>query len=122
MKHRLLVVPILIGTIVLTQAALAQGMRRSPEERSKQLKEQLSLTDEQTKKVTEIYTESQKTVMAKMQEGLGDRTAMREFMTKETAKVDSLIGKLLTKEQAVKFEEVKKQRQQMRRGPAPGSK
>src|SRR3989304_1161731 len=106
MKYRLMVIPILIGMMVLAQAASAQGMRRSPEERSKQLKEQLTLTDEQTKKVTALYTESQKTVMAKMQEGLGDRTAMREFMTKETAKVDSLIGKLLTKEKMVKFEEV----------------
>ncbi len=117
---RMMVVPILIGIMILAQTASAQGMRRSPEERAKQLKEQLSLNDDQTKKVTEIYTESQKTVMAKMQEGMGDRGAMREFMTKETSKVDSLIGKLLTKEQAGKFEEVKKQRQQMRRGPAPG--
>ena len=117
---RMMFVPILIGIMVLAQAAAAQGMRRSPEERAKQLKEQLSLNDEQTKKVTEIYTESQKAVMEKMQDGMGDRSVMREFMTKQTAKVDSLIGKLLTKEQAAKFEEVKKQRQQMRRGPVPG--
>jgi Spy/CpxP family protein refolding chaperone len=110
------VVPILIGIMILAQAASAQGMRRSPEERAKQLKEQLSLNDEQTKKVTEIYTESQTTVMEKMQEGMGDRDAMREFMTKQTAKVDSQIVKLLTKEQAAKYEDVKKQRQQMRRG------
>lgn len=120
MKHRLMVIPIMIGMMVLSQGVFAQGMRRTPEERAKQLKEQLSLNDDQTKKVTEIYTESQKTVMAKMGEGMGDRTVMREFMTKETAKVDSLIGKLLTKEQAAKFDEVKKQRQQMRRGPGPG--
>lgn len=117
MKQRLMFIPILLGLMVLSQVALAQGMRRSPEERAKQLKEQLSLNDEQTKKVTEIYTESQETVMAKMAEGMGDRDAMRSFMTNQTAKVDSLIGKLLTKEQAAKFEEVKKQRQQMRRGP-----
>jgi len=117
MKQRWMFIPILLGLMVLTHAAIAQGMRRSPEERAKQLKEQLSLNDDQTKKVTEIYTESQKTVMEKMQEGMGDREAMRGFMTKQTGKVDSLITKLLTKEQAAKYEEVKKQRQQMRRGP-----
>lgn len=117
MKQRWMFIPILLGLLVLTQAAFAQGMRRSPEERAKQLKEQLSLDDEQTKKVTEIYSESQKTVMEKMQGAMGDRDAMREFMTKQTEKVDSLIGKLLTKEQVTKYEEVKKQRQQMRRGP-----
>ena len=120
MKYRLMVIPILIGMMVLAQAASAQGMRRSPEERSKQLKEQLTLTDEQTKKVTALYTESQKTVMEKMQEGMGDRDAMRAFMQKENEKLDKEIEKLLTKEQLPKYEEVKKQRQQMRRGPGPG--
>jgi len=121
MKYRLMVIPILIGMMVLAQAASAQGMRRSPEERSKQLKEQLTLTDEQTKKVTALYTESQKTVMEKMQEGMGDRDAMRAFMQKENEKLDKEIEKLLTKEQVPKYEEVKKQRQQMRRGPGrPG--
>ncbi|HLA69104.1 MAG TPA: hypothetical protein VJN65_05330, partial [Bacteroidota bacterium] len=94
MKQRWMFIPILLGLLVLTQAAFAQGMRRSPEERAKQLKEQLLLNDDQTKKVTEIYTESQKTVMEKMQEGMGDREAMRGFMTKQTGKVDSLITKL----------------------------
>ncbi len=117
MKQRLMFMPILLGLLVLSQAVFAQGMRRSPEERAKQLKEQLSLSDEQTKKVTEIYTESQKTVMAKMQEGMGDREGMRAFMTSQTAKVDSQIVKLLTKEQVEKYGEVKKQREQMRRGP-----
>lgn len=117
---RMTIVPILVGMLVLAQAVSAQGMRRSPEERAKLLKEQLSLNDDQTKKVTEIYTESQKSVMEKMSEGMGDREAMRDFMTKQTARVDSQIVKLLTKEQAAKYEEVKKQRQQMRRGPRSG--
>ncbi len=120
MKQRWMVIPILIGMMVLAQGVFAQGMRRTPEERAKQLKEQLSLTDEQTTKVTELYKESQKVVMEKMQEGMGDRAAMREFMQKQNEKLDKSIEKLLTKEQLVKYEEVKKQRQQMRRAPRSG--
>lgn len=115
-----MVIPILIGMMVLAQSVFAQGMRRTPEERAKQLKEEMTLTDEQTKKVTELYTESQKIVMEKMQAGMGDRTAMREFMQKENEKLDKDIEKLLTKEQRAKYEEVKKQRQQRRRGPGSG--
>ncbi len=121
MKQRWLV-PAVFGLMVLLglQSSFAQGMRRSPEERAKQLKEQISLTDEQTKKVTDILTESQKIVMAKMQEGTGDRSSMQEFIMKETEKVDKKIEALLDEEQMKKYEEFKKQRQQMRRGPRPG--
>ena len=109
-----------LALLVGTQAAFSQGMRRSPEERAKQLKEQLSLTDEQTKKVTQIYTASQDSMMAMMQSGGGDRSAMRGMFQKETERVDKEIEKILTKEQVAKFEEVKKQRQQMRRQPREG--
>ncbi len=89
------------------------GMMMTPEERAKQLKERLSLTDEQTTKVMAIFETSLKQMMDKMPELMGDREAMRKAMTEMTAKNDKEIERLLTKEQAKKFAEFKKEREQM---------
>ncbi|HEY4612979.1 MAG TPA: hypothetical protein VII11_08365 [Bacteroidota bacterium] len=115
---------ILVALLFMFQPlAMAQGQGRgfrSPEERAKQLKEQLTLTDEQTTKVLKIYEEGQKQTMDMMGSAMGDRDAMRKVMTSVTTKQDSLIEKLLTKEQLKKYDVVKKERQQrmmQRRGP-----
>lgn len=112
-KYRRLVVVVFALFALLQLTAFAQGRgMRSPEERAKQLKEQLTLTDEQTTKVQKIFEDGQKKAMDMMGSNMGDRDAMRKVMMDVTAKQDSLIEKLLTKEQIAKFEALKKERQQ----------
>jgi Spy/CpxP family protein refolding chaperone len=93
--------------------ASAQFMRMSPEERAKILKDSLGLDSAQTVKVTAILTESQGQMRDAFQSGGGDRESMRDTMTKITAKTDSKIEAVLTKEQGVKYEAMKKNRRPM---------
>jgi protein CpxP len=92
--------------------AQGRGMMLSPEERAKQLQERLNLTDEQTAKVTKIFEASQKKAMEMMGSFQGDREAARKAMQEMQAKTDKDIEALLTKEQAKKYEELKKERAQ----------
>ena len=71
----------------------------SVEEQVSNLKKELSLTDEQTKQVTALYTDFQK----KMQEG--DREQMRT----EREKLNTQIEALLTDEQKTSFQKIKSQ-------------
>jgi Spy/CpxP family protein refolding chaperone len=88
----------------------AQGMRISPEERAKALKDSLSLDSAQTAKVTAIYKESQKAIMDAMQNGSDDRDARRATMMEITKKSDDNVKALLTDPQKKKFEEMIKNR------------
>ena len=112
--RRLLVLATVILVTGLLQMAYSQGqrMRMTPEQRAKELKEQLSLTDEQVTKVTKIFESSQKEMQAKMGDLQGDRDAMRQFFQKSQAKNDSLIKALLTEDQVKKYEEIQKERMQ----------
>jgi protein CpxP len=87
-------------------------MRMKPEERAKALKDSLSLSDEQAAKVTKIYEAQQAEMREKMGELQGDRDAMRQAMQAMTAKTDSLIGAVLTKDQLKKYQELQKQMRQ----------
>ncbi len=107
-----------IGTVsmlVLFSAMVlhGQGMRSSsPEDRTKRLKEELSLDTVQTAKVLVIYQELQDTmkkVFAANQGG--DRQEMMSVMREHTSKADEKISALLTDDQKKKFDEVKKQRE-----------
>lgn len=102
--------------LAATVTAVSQPMMRTPAERAKQLQERLSLSEEQTQKIVKIFTEAQKAREEKMGELMGDRDAMRTFMTEQTAKTDKSIEAILTKEQIQKYEELKKERRQRRRG------
>lgn len=124
--RRLFVLAIAVFVTGLMQVAFAQGMgggqgrgMRSPEEQAKMLKEQLSLTDEQTAKVAKIYDAQQKEMQAKMGDFQGDRDAMREYFTKARAKSDSLIKALLNKDQLKNYEEIQKERQQRMQNRPP---
>ncbi len=112
--RRLLVLATVVFVTGLLQMAYSQGqrMRMTPEQRAKELKEQLSLTDEQVTKVTKIFEHSQQEMEAKRADFQGDRDAMRQFMQKSRAKNDSLIKVLLTKEQVKKYEEIQKEQMQ----------
>lgn len=102
-------------TLSVLQRASAQGMMRSPEERAKQLKEQLKLDDEQTKKVEEIFKSAQEKMQEAMGNAQGDRDAMRKIMMDIRAKGDKEIEALLTKDQKKKYNEVKKEREKRMR-------
>ena len=103
--------------VALTQIAFSQGMMMAtPEERAKRLTERLSLTEDQTKKVQEIFKNADKERSEKMESVRGDRDAMREQMTAIMANTDKQIEKILTDEQKKKYEELKKERRQMRGG------
>jgi len=96
------------------ELAQAQRMRLTPEDQAKRIKDSLTLSDEQTAKVKKIYEAQQAEMMEKMSGAMGDREAMRSAMQEVMAKYDKQIEALLTKEQLKKYEELKKQRQQMR--------
>ncbi|HLF19922.1 MAG TPA: hypothetical protein VI704_03955 [Bacteroidota bacterium] len=112
---------ILAATLVVSQQVVVaqQGQGRgqgrammSPEDRVKQLKEQLTLTDDQTTKVQKIFEENQKKMTDMRASYQGDFDGMRAAMQLMQAKQDSTIEKLLTADQLKKYEGVKKERQQ----------
>lgn len=99
-----------LATIVVVSSLSAQGMRMSPGERAKALKDSLSLDSVQTVKVTAIYKESQDSIMNAMQSNTGDRDAMRATMMDITKKADEKVKSLLNDTQKKKFEEMIKNR------------
>ena len=86
--------------------------RRSPEDRAKQLKEALSLTDEQTSSVEKIYSDMDKKISG-LRDRLGDdRSAMRDSMQVYRAETDSLIENVLYDDQIDKYHEYNEQRRE----------
>ena len=79
---------------------------------------ELSLTKDQVAKVTPIVTEAQKAqseAFAKMREsGNMDRDKMREERTKMMAETDKKIKAVLTAEQGVKLDELRKKQAEER--------
>ena len=99
MKKLLLMCCFLLG---ISAASYAQGgMRRSPEERAKELQTQLKLTDDQTTKITAIYKE-QATKMDSVRNAGGDFSAMRPLMQASNDKIKAL----LTPEQATAYQKI----------------
>ncbi|MCU0454421.1 MAG: hypothetical protein MUE68_12270 [Bacteroidetes bacterium] len=101
---------VFLCSVVVVGALSAQGMRASPEERAKMLKDSLALDKAQTVKVTAIYKESQDAMMSAFQNASGDREAMRGTMQEITKKADEKVKALLNETQKKKFEEMIKNR------------
>ncbi len=101
----------LVAVFVFT-TLIAQPQRRTPEERTKQLTEQLSLDKKQQAQVLEIYKQNDKKreAMFSDMQGSGDRDAAREKMMKLFEETDKQIEKILTKDQKKKFDDLKKER------------
>lgn len=130
MKNRMVVVEIFLASLLVfsQQLVVAQekeqrqappqgrgqgrGMMMSPEDRAKQLKEQLTLSDEQTTKVQKIFEDNQKKMTDMRASFQGDFDGVRAAMQAMQAKQDSSIETLLTKDQLKKYDGVKKERQQ----------
>ncbi len=115
----LLIVAILLG--LCTTSSLAQGMRMSAEDRTKMLKDSLSLTAVQADSVLKIYKVADKERQEAMSTAGDDREARMTAMRKVMDKTDTKIEGLLTPEQKTKYDAMKKARaarmQQMQRRP-----
>ena len=111
----ILATAILLGMSIQNQA-LAQRQRMSPEDRTKQLKEQLSLTEEQTDSVLVIITNAQDEMRKAFRSSNGgDRNTMRGTVHQQREKTNDEIARLLTDEQKKKFDEIRNQ-------PPPGGR
>lgn len=99
-----------------------QMMRRSPKERAQNLKEQLSLNDDQTKKVEKIFAEQDSTLREKIDNSSAGRGEAREFMRETMDKADKEIMKLLDENQKEAYEKIRQERMQRRerRNPPRG--
>jgi Spy/CpxP family protein refolding chaperone len=89
------------------------------EERTKNLTEKLTLTTDQATKVLAIYKRSEEEMKKLFESSEGDREAMRDTMRAHREKVNKEIEGLLTAEQKVKFEELRKQGPPQRPGRRP---
>jgi hypothetical protein len=107
-----LVALVFVAGMLQTAFAQGQGMRMSPKQRADTLAKQLSLDSTTTAKALAIYEKYQKTMTDKRNELQGDMDAMRAAMTEIRDAQNKEIVALLTKEQAVKYEEIMKQQQQ----------
>ena len=120
MKKFLLMCCLFIG---LTAVCRAQGggMRRSPEDRAKDLQTQLKLTDDQTTKITAIY-KVQATKMDSVRTAAnGDRQAMRSAMMPLMKDTNDKIKAILTPEQATAYDKIMQDRMdRMRNGGGGG--
>jgi|WetSurMetagenome_2_1015567.scaffolds.fasta_scaffold528191_1 Spy/CpxP family protein refolding chaperone len=117
---RLLIGIAVIAVVMLAGAtACAQPPRMTAEERTKNLTEKLTLTTDQATKVLAIYKRSEEEMKKLFESSEGDREAMRDTMRAHREKVNKEIEGLLTAEQKVKFEELRKQGPPQRPGRRP---
>ncbi len=89
--------------------------RMSPEDRAARLNELLDLTDEQTKKVVQIYKDSQETMSEMREQFQGDRSQMREKMMENREETTNKIEEILYDDQIELYREYQEERQQFRR-------
>ena len=120
MKKFLLMCCFLIGITAVSRAQ-GGGMRRSPEERAKDLQTQLKLTDDQTTKITAIY-KAQATKMDSVRTAAnGDRQAMRSAMMPLMKDTNDKIKAILTADQATAYDKIMQDRMdRMRNGGGGG--
>ncbi|MCK9410007.1 MAG: hypothetical protein WCX28_06985 [Bacteriovoracaceae bacterium] len=106
---------IVIFTFVLSTVLFAQprmGERGGREDvQIKRMKEKVGLSDDQTAKIKEILMKAHEEARKAFNIDDSDRKARREAMMKQMEKSDGEIIQLLTKEQKIKYEEFKKERE-----------
>jgi len=105
----LIVLFVLPVTMMAQERGIRQGQGDRAErqkQRMEELKKTLNLKKDQVAKFEKVNTDfdkKQQKVMTAMREG-GDRTGMREKMTKMTTEREAAIKKLLNKDQLKKYE------------------
>jgi len=103
-------VSVLALALLVQASSPAQPRRLSPEERTAELKKELSLTEEQAAKVKSIFEQHDKEVRKLFEASGGDRAAMREAMQQKVKQTDEKILALLNPEQKAKYRELMKER------------
>ncbi|WP_439697726.1 hypothetical protein ACFGVS_05035 [Mucilaginibacter sp. AW1-7] len=120
MKKFLLMCCFLMGIAAVSHAQ-GGGMRKSPEDRAKDLQTQLKLTDDQTAKVTAIYKEQATKMDSVRTAANGDRDAMRSAMMPMRKATNDKVKAILTPEQATTFDKLQKDMMdRMRQGGGGG--
>lgn len=99
MKKIMLICCLMLGITAVSRAQ--GGQRRSPEERAKALQTQLKLSDDQTAKITALYT-AQTAKVDSVRNAGGDRSAFRPIMEATNEKIKAI----LTPEQAAAYQKM----------------
>jgi len=121
MKKLLLMCCFLMGISAVSHAQ-GGGMRKSPEERAKDLQTQLKLSDDQTTKITAIYKEQATKMDSVRTAANGDRDAMRSAMMPMMKATNDKVKAVLTPEQATAYDAWMKERMgRMRQSGGGGS-
>jgi len=116
MKKIMLICCLLLGVTAVSRAQ--GGQRRTPEERAKILQTQLKLSDEQTAKITAIYTAQYARVDSVRNAG-GDRSAFMPIMRATNEKIKAV----LTADQAAAFQKMMDERRaRMQQGGGGGGR
>jgi len=119
MKKFLLMCCFLIGITAVCRAQ-GGGMRRSPEDRAKDLQTQLKLNDDQTTKITAIY-KAQATKMDSVRTAAnGDRQAVRSAMMPLMKDTNDKIKAILTPDQATAYDKIIQDRMDRMRNSGGG--
>jgi protein CpxP len=118
MKKLLMVCCLLVSVVSLSKAqggGQGRGPQMSAADRAKQMQTQLKLTDDQTAKITAIYTE-QTAKRDSITKAGGDRQAMRPLMQAANEKVQ----KVLTDDQKAAWKKIMEERMKNRGGNGGG--
>jgi protein CpxP len=115
MKKLLLMCCFLIGITAVSRAQ-GGGQRRTPEEQAKQLQTQLTLNDDQTAKITAIYTAQAAKRDSIRTASNGDRDAMMKGMMPLMMSTSEKIKAILTPAQAAAYDKIMKERMDRMRG------
>ena len=109
MRKFLMICCFLVGIAAVSHAQ--GGQRRSPEERAKALQTQLTLTDDQTAKITAIYKD-QTVKMDSLRTAGADFSAMRPLMEASNEKIKAI----LTADQAAAYQKILDERRARMQG------
>jgi Spy/CpxP family protein refolding chaperone len=89
-------------------------MEEMQQKQLEEMKTELLLTDEQTKKITSIMEEQRKAMEAKREENSETQGDDREARMKERKAYDEKIKTVLTPEQQTKYDELQEKRKEER--------
>jgi protein CpxP len=109
MRKFLLICCLFLGIAAVSRAQGGGGQRMSPADRAKALQTQLKLTDDQTTKITAIYT-AQATRIDSLRTAGGDRSAFRPIMEATNTQIKAV----LTPDQATAFQKMMDDRMKAR--------
>src|ERR1700742_2321540 len=114
MKKLLMVCCFVVSIVSLSKAQGGGGgpMQRSPADQAKDLQTQLSLNDDQTAKITAIYTAQAAKRDSLMKAANGDRSAMRSQMMPMMMATNDKIKAVLTDDQKKAFDKIQAERMQ----------